>query len=132
MKKFMSSFAVIASLAIALAIGIYIGGHLAQADPVPPDIIPKWNDFRDECMANNTRGELATAVPVEWLLYQSTRAAGKEEKDMYFIVRAKERIDGIEKDQIIKPGLYELHVQGFDAKEKKVRCFEDFPPITWP
>ncbi len=135
MKKFMISFAVIACMAVAMAIGMYIGGHLAQANPAPPAEEPDYNDgvpeYQDRLLMETERGENATAVPACWLLYQAVRCAGQEENDMFFIVVAKEKFSA-EPGEIISPKLYGLHIHGYDPDKSRPRTMEDFPPGIWP
>ncbi|KPL06692.1 hypothetical protein AMJ71_09565 [candidate division TA06 bacterium SM1_40] len=137
MKRFMYFSVLIMCLAIALVIGIYIGGQLAHAGPAGES--PQWDyvfyealrggdkttSFKIVSTSVNTE-ENAKAVPVDWILYQAAHSACKGEQWMYFIVTDSEGKD------ILHPKAYKLYVGGYDPEMERISCFEDFPEIKWP
>ncbi len=140
MKRFMYFALLIMCLAIALVIGIYIGGQLALALPVEES--PQWDynfyirvkdgaftvknqvqvrESEIECKDCNTK-----KVPVDWILYQAARSAGKGEQWMFFIVTDSKG------ENILHPEAYKLYIGGYDPEMERISCFEDFPDIEWP
>jgi hypothetical protein len=138
MKRFMYISGSIMCLVITLAIGIYIGGQLAQAKPPPQQEPPVWCDCgmdasgQEIIKPKNEAGqqvpidELSKGVPVEWLLYQATYLASKGEKYMKVYVTVEES----RSEEYLHPGKYNLYFEGWDPEHQKFRCLDRVP--IWP